>query len=132
MPLLTALSLACGDETPASILLSDVAGAYQATTFERETTDGTIDDQLALGASITLNLASDGSTTGRLFVPAPDTTTTDFDADLAGTWSLNGPLVRLQHATNTFLVDIGFLFANDQLMGERTTALETIRVVFVR
>ena len=126
-----ALFGSCGSENVMGATMSEVAGLYTATTFEREVGEGTV-DQLALGASITLNLSSDGTTAGLLFVPAASDSLEDFVADLAGTWSLDGPLVRLVHPTNTFLEDMGLLYAAGRLGGERETAFDIIRVVLTR
>ena len=45
--------------------MEDVAGSYSAIVFET-TTDGSTTDQLAAGASISLVLAADETTTGQL------------------------------------------------------------------
>jgi len=83
--------------TAASADRAAVAGTYQATTFTMEET-GVTTDWLARGASITLTLASDGTTGGRLFVPGGGEGGSDFDEDLAGTWELIGTTLRLHHA----------------------------------
>jgi hypothetical protein len=111
--------------------MSDVAGAYQATTFEAEDSTGTV-DQLGEGATIQITLDASGTTAGQLFVPGGDVGGGDFIADLAGTWTLTGPLVRLNHASDSFLRDVGFLYDDGQLAGERTSRGITIRVVLTR
>jgi hypothetical protein len=128
----TIVMLGCGDgAAPGGLTMADVAGAYQATTFERETIDGTV-DQLGLGALIQVNLAASGTATGRIFIPSSAEGEADFDADLQGTWTLSGPVVRLIHAADTFLRDIAFLFTDGQLSGERTSGGATIRVTLAR
>jgi hypothetical protein len=119
-------ALACSDSTAPT--LDDVAGSYTAEQFTTEE-GGVVTDQLAGGASLNLVLASDGSTTGRLFVPGGDEGGGDFDADLVGTWSLDGATVTLDHEADTFLRDMPFTFSSGRLSGEATFSGVTIVVV---
>jgi hypothetical protein len=126
------LAAGCGESVDAgNLTMEAVAGVYQATTFESADADGVV-DQLAEGASIDLTLSANGSTSGRLFVPDGDPGGGDFVADLAGTWTLTGPLVRLEHPTDSFLRDTGFLYNDGELRGERTSLGVTITVVLTR
>ena len=73
---------ACGnDNSPVSPLT--VVGTYTATQLTT-TTGGVTTNQLAAGATITLVLGADGTTVGRLFVPA--STTLVVDVLLNGMW----------------------------------------------
>src|SRR5205814_1045805 len=84
--LVFAMSMAaCGnDDSPVSPLT--VAGTYTATQLTT-TTGGVTTNQLAAGASVTLVLGADGTTVGRLFVPA--STTPAVDVSLNGTWQFS-------------------------------------------
>ncbi len=126
------IAMACGGTNdPGFLTMSDVAGAYQATTFESEDSSGTV-DQLGQGATIQVTLTANGTTTGELFIPGGAVGGGDFVADLAGTWTLTGPLVRLVHSSDSFLRDVGLLYADGQMAGERTSRGITIRVVLTR
>jgi hypothetical protein len=121
--------IACGEaEAPT---MEDLVGTYQATTFTTEE-GGSTTDQLAAGASIALILNADASTAGRLFVPGGNPDGSDFDADLTGTWALNGGTVTLDHAADTFMRDMPYTAEGTRLTGEATFGGVTIRVVFAR
>lgn len=126
--------LACGDEkeplTPTdpvvntSFRAEDKYGVLKFTTGGGETIDW-----LAEGARFTIDLAAGGTTTGRLFIPGMEEDGSDFDADLAGTWTLKGDMVRFSHEADTFVRDIPFLIRTDKLEGEHTFAGTKIQVV---
>ena len=81
--------LACGDDDGFTPTEDTVAGTYTATTFiVTNTTPPT--DLLALGMTLTLTLTTDGTTTGRLFMPGGGDNGVDLDEDLTGTWTLSG------------------------------------------
>src|SRR5439155_9705524 len=81
------------------------------------------------GSLIDLTLVGDGGTTGRLFVPAPKPGTADFDAGLAGTWTLVADTVTLTHAADTFLRDMPLRVAGTRLEGDKTFSVVQIVVV---
>ena len=89
-------------------------------------------DWLARGASVSLSLRQDGTTAGRLFVPGEGEDGSDFDADLAGTWSISGNVVRFAHMADTFVRDTDFLFESGTLTGMRTSGDVTVRLVLIR
>lgn len=96
-------------------------GTYVAVSFT-VTVDGVTDDVLQQGGSIELVLEQDGSTGGRLFVPEGDEGGSDFDADLAGTWTVNQDTVFLEHEADTFLRDTPLAIASGgRLVGDFTT-----------
>lgn len=115
-----------GIEGPATI--EDVAGSYSAIVFET-TADGSTTDQLAAGASISLVLAADGTTTGQLFVPGGAEDGRDFVTDLAGTWSLSDSEVTLDHPADTFLRDMTFSYSDGTLSG--TAAFSGVQIAVV-
>jgi hypothetical protein len=117
---------ACGD--PEAPTFDEVVGTYEATLFTTRIGVATV-DQLEAGASITLVLAPDGSTTGRLFVPEGNEDGSDFDASLAGTWLLNDRTVTLDHATDTFMRDMSYRADGTRLTGEETFGDVRISVV---
>jgi hypothetical protein len=106
-----AVVVACGDPTGPSV--QAVAGTYTATQLSTTET-GTTTNQLAAGASITLTLNANGTTSGRFIVP------NELDADLAGTWTLSGSTVTLSHSADTFLRDMPLQVRGNSLMGDQT------------
>src|SRR3954466_14717975 len=94
---------ACGDKgvtSPAA-----VAGTYIATQLTT-TTGGVTTNQLAAGASVTLVLGVDGTTTGRLFIPP--SASPMVDQPLNGTWSFVNGDIDLNSTADTFLRDMLF------------------------
>ena len=112
----------CGDDDTFSPTMETVAGSYSAATFTVTTAAGTV-DLLAQGSQVTLNLATDGTTTGQLFVPGGDEDGGDLDADLAGTWTLSGSTVTFDQAADTFFPDVEFTAEQDRLTARVTSAM---------
>jgi hypothetical protein len=108
-----------------------VAGSYSATTFTVTTPAGTL-NLLTTGASITVTLATDGTTTGRLFVPHGNDDGSDLDEDLAGTWSLSGSTVTFNQTAGTFLTNVQFSASENQLASEGQFNGSTIQVVLTK
>lgn len=130
---------ACADSTaPApEPTLQMVAGSYHAD--ERfgalsltTTEDGRTIDWLDAGGSIQLELRADGTTAGRVFVPGVDEDGGDFDADLAGRWTLANGEVRLSHPADTFLRDMAFTYRSGRLQGDETFDGVRVRVTLAR
>lgn len=92
--------------------IGDVAGSYAALKFET-TADDVVRNELSFGASISMRLEEDNTTTGRLFVPGAAEDGGDLDVDLSGTWSLDSTFVTFDHAADTFLRDMMFLVSRD-------------------
>ncbi len=111
---LIALFAAC--DSPIALQQDPVVGSYVATTFTMNQGGSTI-DWLARGASLHITLASDRTTTGRLFVPGAEKDGSDLDADLTGTWSRTGTTVRFSHAADTFIRDAEFQVSPGRLVG---------------
>ncbi len=121
---------ACGSDgfTPTT---ETVAGAYTATTFTiTSTTPPT--DALAEGLTLEITLDSDGTTTGRLFLPGGGDNGTDIDEDLAGTWTLDGVSVRFDQNADTFVRDAVFVAGEGTLTAEGTFGDTSVRVVLTR
>ena len=122
---------ACGSDDPTGPAMADVAGSYDATVFTGSAL-GTSHDLLADGASIHLVLTEDGTSSGHLFVPATEFTGEAVDADLAGSWTLDGTTVTLTQSTDTFLRDVPLTVDGTQLVGNQTIQGVTVHVVLER
>jgi len=110
---------ACGDDSGTGPSMQSVAGSYTASSFT-VTESGNTTDVLALGASIDVTLNRNGTTTGNFFLPGGEEDGSDFNADLSGTWSLNGTTVSFSHSANTFLPEVPFEVDGETLTGEQT------------
>jgi hypothetical protein len=132
--LATAALAACGDDGSPTQLDPQIAravGSYTAEgpfgAIELRTVDGEGEevDWLAAGASVVLELRSDMSTAGRLFIPyhpvyMEEDEPWDIDEDLTGTWDVADGVVTLDHEADTFLRDMGFVLGDDELSGTDT------------
>ena len=124
-------AMACSGDDSFSPTVETVAGSYTATTFTLSSVVGTI-NLLGGGATVTLNLATDGTTTGRLFVPDGDEDGSDLDADLTGTWSLTDSTVTFEQSADTFIPDVDFIASSNRLTGEGTFSGGTLRLVLTK
>lgn len=128
---------ACNDDNafaPGGVEEADLVGSFEATRFNT-TIEGATTDQLARDAELTIALAADGTTTGRLFIPEGDEDGSDLDASLAGTWSLAPASHQVtfdQPVADTFVRDMTFLAGRAggavELRGEETFGETTIEV----
>lgn len=125
--------IACGDDGDDgfSPTVRSVAGTYSATIFTL-TSGATATDLLAAGASVTVTLAQDGTTSGRLFVPGGAEDGGDLDADLTGTWSLNGASVTFSQTADTFIRDVAFTAEPNRLRTQGTFDGETIALTLTQ
>jgi hypothetical protein len=99
--------------------MSEVAGAYTATTLTT-TTAGVTTNELAGGATVSLVLTPVGGTTGTLFIPDGNEDGSDLTANLTGAWSLDDRTVHLSHSADTFLRDMPLTVSGNTLVGDRT------------
>lgn len=99
-------------------------GALDVTTIA----NGESTDWLAAGASVELALDVDGTTTGQIMIPGAGEGGLDFTADLAGHWTLDGEIVRFQHAADTFIRDMDFEVVGSTLVGDRSFADVRVRM----
>jgi hypothetical protein len=113
---LPAVLLACGDSTAPG---DTVVGNYTATSFTSTPTGGTARNEIQAGSTLTLNLNSNGTTSGHLHVAANGTNPV-FDADMAGTWTATATTVDITQAADTFVRDMVFTI---QRVGDSVTAL---------
>ena len=139
-----AVAAACGDDDddnggtgPQAIGRPDIIGGYVATTF-RTTIGGATTDQLAVGAEFTIDVAADGTATGRLFVPDGAEDGGDLHADLEGSWTFNDSSdeVEFEQTADTFVRDVTFeavrAGATIELRGDETFGIIRIVVVLTR
>lgn len=84
-----------------------IATSYLGTYFTTTSSGGQDTDQLAAGSTLSITLHADGTTSGHLHVAASATDPV-FDADLAGTWTLNGSTVNITTAADTFIRNMPF------------------------
>jgi hypothetical protein len=122
--LLVATTVACGDESTGPSVQA-AAGTYTATRL-RTTENGTTTDQLAAGATITLTLNANGTTSGHFTVPG------ELNANLAGSWTLNGTTVSLNHTADTFLRDMPLQLQGNTLVGDQTFSGTRVEVTLTK
>jgi len=121
---------ACGDNGPSFPTQQSVAGTYMATTF-LATTGGVTTNLLTSGASVTLILNADGTTSGRLFVPA--SVAPQVDAPLTGTWTFfSATDIDLSSNSDTFLRDMLFTVTGNTLVGDQTFSATRIQIVLTK
>lgn len=119
----------CGDDPEAPALdMADVAGDYRATTL-RTIVAGQTTDHLAAGATLEITLLASGQTTGRFYVPGGDEDGSDYEADLAGTWTLRGNVVEFSHQSDTFVRDVEFRAEPGRLSADEVVSGTRIVVV---
>lgn len=112
------LSSACADDP--NVPPAGVPGAYHATTFALSSGGQTV-NLLALGASLSMTLNEDHTTTGRLLVPAALAGGAAVDESLAGSWRQGNDTVYFTGPADTFVRDVPFLIRGATLIGEETT-----------
>jgi len=108
-----------------------VVGTYQATTFTA-TQSGITANLLNLGATLSLTLADDGSATGHLVAPRLGEGGSDIDADLSGTWTLEGQTVRLSIPQARFLTDMAFRVEENRLVGDESFGDTRLQITLTR
>lgn len=122
-----AAAFSCSDSTEPD---ESVVGSYAATTF---TLSGDVNgDVLAAGGGMTITLATDLTTRGSLFVPASLNEGEDFNADMAGTYTRTGDVLRFTQDADTFVRDVNWQVGSNQLSGTGTFSDVTITVVLTR
>ena len=124
---LTLLSCSCGTEPTDP----DATGSYAATTLT--VVDGTQTiDVLVAGGSLTMTLQSDGSTSGRLFVPGGGDNGQDLDENLAGTWTQTGVTVHFSQSADTFVRDASWTLVDRTLRTTYPSGSTTVTAVLTR
>lgn len=123
-----AVLLGACDSPTAHPTVASVSGEYQASTLSL-TQGGQTYDFLAAGATLTMNLKQNGTTTGELFIPGVDEDGGDVRADLAGQWTLRADTVRFSQSADTFLRDVPFIVRKGRLTAEYNSDGARIQVV---
>ncbi len=123
VPAAVGLAIGCGDSFKPSN--DSVVGDYTATSFTTTDSAGTT-NQLTAGSTLTLTLAAGGAVTGHFLIP------TWIDADLAGTWQLQGDLVTFNQTVDTFVRDMSWVAGKNTLSGEGTFGAVQVRVVLTK
>ena len=121
-----------GDDDPFSPTVANVAGTYNATMFTVSDPELGDHNLLAMGATVHLVLNPDGTTTGHIFVPDLGGEDGAVDADLTGTWTLNGDRVTFSQTADTFIRDVDFTASQNRLESEGTFNGTTIRVALAK
>jgi hypothetical protein len=99
---------ACGGDSTAPPSALALVGTFNAVEFTTTGSSGQT-NQLLAGATFTITLASDHTTTGHIHVPASASTGPVFDSDLPGTWAQTGSSVNFtQPNSDTFVENITF------------------------
>jgi hypothetical protein len=125
---------ACGgDSTSPS---APPAGNYVATSFVTTAGTGAPANQLALGSTLQLNLTSNGASSGHLHTAAWNGSPA-FDADMTGTWVMNGSVVDFAQAADTFVKDMLFTLVSDAngvvtLAGDQVFSGVRVQIVLTR
>jgi len=97
--------------------INNVVGDYHLQSLS--TTDlGGPRDWVALGATLTISLAPNGTTSGRLFMPGAGSGGGDVDVDMAGTWTLAVATVEFYPSFDTLLRDVTFIPSESRLIGD--------------
>jgi hypothetical protein len=100
-----AVIVACGGNST-SPSQSAAAGSYSAFQFVTTGSSGQT-NQLSIGSTVQITLASNGTTTGHLHLAASGSQQA-FDADLAGTWSQTGNVIDFTESVDNFVNDMLF------------------------
>ena len=126
---LAAAALACQDSTGPD--KDAVAGSYTATTFTT-VTSGTTTNQLAAGATLSITLRVDGTTTGQLFIPASTSGGAAVNEAMNGTWTLSGTTVDFAQSADTFVRDMPFVVEGGALVGDQIFGDTRIVVILTK
>lgn len=121
----------CGESTGPDPEPGDVVGSYVATEFV-VVSGGSTTDQLAAGSELTVILLADGSTTGFLFVPGGAEDGSNFEADLTGSWTLDGRVVTIDTDADTFIRNMAFTYANGRLTADQVFGSTRVVIVLAR
>ncbi len=120
-------AVACSDAfTPTT---ENVAGDYSLEKLLIITDTGGTSDWRAAGSTFTISLATNGTTTGHLFIPGGDEGGGDFNRDMAGTWALSGDTVSFDQAADSFVRDYVWSARANRIVTDRT--IPGVRVIVV-
>ena len=123
--------LACGSSTMAPSGNS-VAGSYSPILWVTTGGSGQT-SELQAGSTLILNLNADGTTSGHLHIAASGSRPV-FDADMGGTWTQTGTIIRISQSADTFIRNTSFEMSPDpvsgwDLAGDTTFASTHIQII---
>jgi len=119
--------VACSDAFSPTI--DNVAGEYTLDQLTTVTDTGGTKNWVAAGATFTISLGTNGTTTGQLFIPEGGAGGVDFNADMAGTWTLTDGIVGFDQTADSFVRDYLFSARENRLAADRNDP--GIRVIVV-
>jgi hypothetical protein len=127
---LIAVLAACSDN-PFNPTTENVVGDYNLQTLTTTDTSGTT-DWVTAGATWTMSLAANGTTTGHLFIPGAPVGGADFNADMAGNWTLSGDSIQFDQTADSFVRDMSFGALENRLTGDHTFSGTRVRLVLTK
>lgn len=119
--------VACSDSFSPTV--ENVAGDYTLDRLVTVTDTGGTKDWVAAGATFTISLATNGTTTGHLFLPQASDDGFDINADMTGTWTITGGSINFDQTADTFVKDWPLTAGKDRLTIDRTDAEGRVIVV---
>ena len=126
-----AVGLATGCAEDPNVPPPGVPGSYHATAFSLAS-NGVPYDLLPSGASLTMTLANDHTTTGRLVIPAEFAGGSAVDESMAGTWRQSHDTVYFDGPADTFVRDVPFVVRTNTLWGEYDPPGGQLRVTLMK
>ena len=127
---IAALAASCSD--PFKPTTENVVGDYSLQALTTATDTGGTVNWVTAGATCTISLAANGTTTGHLFLPGADTGGADFNADLAGTWMLTGDTIQFDQTADSFVRDMPFVAGENRLTADHTFGNVRVRLVLTK
>jgi len=121
--------VSCTVGDPFAPTVDNMAGEYTAGRLVTADVSG-VNNWIAAGGTLTLTLSSDGSMSGRLFLPGGGASGGDLDADMAGSWLLVGHTVTFGQAAETFVRQLDFVADKDRLAADHYFG-DSLRVIIV-
>ena len=115
--------LACSDSFNPTT--ENMVGDYSLQLLTTTDTSGTT-DWVVVGSTLTISLAANGTTIGHMFVPGAAENGGDFNADMAGTWSLRGGVITFSQTADTFVRDMDFSAGQGRLSGDQNFSFNTV------
>ena len=106
-------------------------GDYRATKLALSTSGPPV-NLLAVGASLSLTLADDHTTSGRLQLPAAATGGEPVDVSLSGSWRQSNDTVFFSGPADTFIRNVPFLLRGATLVADNTESGTRVQVTLTK
>jgi len=129
------LPAACGDGFYTGPTIMSIPGHYVASNARGEffyTADQKTWNLAQEGSVVDLTISSNGTTTGRIFVPAENENAESYEASLAGTWMTRGDTVFFTQKEPTVVSTMAFIFDGQKLRAERNYIDGYVKLTLVR